>query len=167
MHVYMAMAEALVEATKELQNMEVIAFRRWASWARHKSQEELEEMRRFFKQWYDVKDRGIMGSGIKDIKEIVILGRTLKFTEAGLEYAADGKHRDAILEALGLEPESKSLGCPALAADKMDESGDEEELRRRVKSSPISVLSVMGESFHVPRTESRAPIAITIATTIT
>ena len=36
--------------------------------------------------------------------------------------------RDTILEDLGLEPESKSLGCPALGADKMDEAGDEEEL---------------------------------------
>ena len=45
---------------------------------------------------------------------MVILGRTLKFTEMGLEYTADGKHRDAILEEVGLESESKSLGCPAL-----------------------------------------------------
>ena len=48
----------------------------------------------------------------------------------GLEYTVDGKHRDAILEELGLEPESKSLKCPALGADKMDESGDEDELPR-------------------------------------
>ena len=83
-------------------------------------------MRGLFKNWYDVKDRGIMGSGTGDVNQVVIFGRTLKFTEMGLEYTADGKHRDTILEELGLEPES--LGCPALGADKMDEVGDEDEL---------------------------------------
>ena len=42
----------------------------------------------------------------EDVKELVISGTTLKFTEMGLEYTADGKHRDTILEELGLEPES-------------------------------------------------------------
>ena len=91
------------------------------------TQVELEKIRGLSK----VKDRGIMGSGTGDIKEVVILGRTLKFTEMGLEYTADGKHRDAILEELGLESESKSLGCPALGADKMDEPGDENELLKK------------------------------------
>ena len=80
------------------------------------TQVELEKIRGLFKKWYDVKDRGIMGSGTGDVKEVVILGRTLKFTEMGFEFTADGK------------PESKSLGCPALGADKMDEAGDEDEL---------------------------------------
>ena len=75
---------------------------------------ELEKMRGLFKKWYDVKDRGIMGSGTGDVKEVVVLGRTFKFMKMGLEYAADGKHRDTILEELGLEPEFKSLWCPAL-----------------------------------------------------
>ena len=74
------------------------------------TQVELERIRGLFKKWYDVKDRGNMRSGTRDIKEVVILGRILKFTEMGLEYTADGKHRDAILEELGLESESKSLG---------------------------------------------------------
>ena len=92
------------------------------------TQVELEKIRGLFKKWYDVKDRGIMGSGTWDIKEVVILGRTLKFTEMGLDYTADSKHRDAILEELGLESESKSLGCPAIGRDEMDEPGDENEL---------------------------------------
>ena len=89
------------------------------------TQVELEKIRGLFKKWYDVKDTGIMESGTKDIKEVVISGRTLKFTEMGLVYTADSKDRDAILEELGLELESKSLGCPALGADK---PGDENEL---------------------------------------
>ena len=38
------------------------------------------------------------------------------------EFTADDKQRDTILEDLGQESESKSLGCP----DKMDESGEDE-----------------------------------------
>ena len=87
------------------------------------TQVELEKIRGLFKKWYDVKDRGIMGSGTRDIKEVVISGRTLKFTEMGLEYTADGKHRDAILEELGLESESKSLGCPALGRTRWTSQG--------------------------------------------
>ena len=102
---------------------------------------ELEKIRGLFKKWCDVKDRGIMESGTRDIKEVVILGRTLKFMEMCLEYTADGKHRDAILEELGLESESKSLGCPALGADKMDEPGDENELLKEDVTSFRSVAA--------------------------
>ena len=93
------------------------------------TQVELEKMRGLFKKWYDVKDRGIMGSGTGDVKEVVILGRTLKFTEMGLEHTADGKHRDTILEELGLEA-GVLVVTSALAsgADKMDKAGDEDEL---------------------------------------
>ena len=105
------------------------------------TQVELEKIRGLFKKWYDVKDRGIMGSGTRDIKEVVILGRTLKFTEMGLEYTADCKHRDAILEELGLESESKSLGCPALGTDKMDEAGDEYEFLKEDVTSFRSVAA--------------------------
>ena len=92
------------------------------------TQVELEKMRGLVKKWYDVKDRGIMRSGTWDVKEVVVVRRSLKFTEMGLEYTADGRHRDAILEKLWLEPESKSLGCPAHGADKMEEPGGEDEL---------------------------------------
>ena len=105
------------------------------------TQVELEKIRGLFKKWYDVRDRGIMESGTRDIKEVVILGRTLKFTEMGLEYTADDKHRDAILEELGLESESKSLGCPALGADKMDEPRDENELLKEDVTSFRSVAA--------------------------
>ena len=63
------------------------------------------------------------------------------FCLAVLEYTADGKHRDAILEELGLESESKSLGCLALGADKMDEPGDENELLKEDVTSFRSVAA--------------------------
>ena len=40
-------------------------------------------------EWYDVKVRGIPGSGRRDVEEIEILGRTLRWTEKGLEHEAE------------------------------------------------------------------------------
>ena len=76
-------------------------------------------MRGLFKKWYDVNEgqkRSILGSGTGDVnvKEVVITGRTLKFTEMGLEHTADGKRRGTIWEELGLEPETQWLGVPDL-----------------------------------------------------
>ena len=34
-------------------------------------------------EWYDVKVRGILGSGKRDVREIEILGRSLRWTEEG------------------------------------------------------------------------------------
>ena len=59
----------------------------------------------------------------------------------GFEYTADGKHRDTIWEELGLEPESKSLKCPAVGADKIDEAGDEDELPKEDVAIFRSVVS--------------------------
>ena len=53
-------------------------------------------------KWFDVKVRGMLGRDKKDDKEVVILGRNLRVTEEGLEYEADRKHRQMILDQLGL-----------------------------------------------------------------
>ena len=71
-------------------------------------------MRGPFKKWYSVKDRGIIGrgGGTEDVKEVVILGRTLKCTEMGLEDTGDGKHRDAIMGAVGAGVGVQVVGMP-------------------------------------------------------
>ena len=58
------------------------------------------------REWYEIKMRGLMGSGMKDCREICILGRTLRWTEEGLEYEADRKHREALMRGLALEDEN-------------------------------------------------------------
>ena len=57
------------------------------------------------KEWYEIKDRDIMGSGNDEIKEVTILGRLLRWTEDGLEYEADPKHVRDLMEEEGLEDE--------------------------------------------------------------
>ena len=52
-------------------------------------------------EWYDVKVRGVLGSGKRDVHEIQILGRNLTWTE------------EALLEGLGLNEESKAVNSAA------------------------------------------------------
>ena len=50
--------------------------------------------------WFEIKVRGMLGQDEKDDKEIIILGRTLRWTKDGLEYEADPKHRRMIWSTL-------------------------------------------------------------------
>ena len=66
------------------------------------TESELKKIEAKMHEWYDVKVRGILGSGKHDVHEIEILGRNLTWTEEGLEYEGSDKHRRALLEGLGL-----------------------------------------------------------------
>ena len=53
-------------------------------------------------EWYDIKVRGILGSGKRDVHEIEVLGKKLTWTEEGLEYEGSDKQRRAA-RRLGVE----------------------------------------------------------------
>ena len=55
------------------------------------------------KQTYELKVRGIVGDEPEDDKEIVILNRTLRWKERGIEYEADNKHVKEILRHFNLD----------------------------------------------------------------
>ena len=52
-----------------------------------------------------------MGPGPKDDKEVIILGRIVRWTLEGLEYEADPKHRTKVLEHFGFNDKSRALSC--------------------------------------------------------
>ena len=62
---------------------------------------ELRQMKKKMEEWYEVKFRGILGSGKDDAKEVAILGRTARWTEDGIEYYADDRHRVELMNAEG------------------------------------------------------------------
>ena len=82
------------------------------------------------KEWYEIKDRGIMGSGGDEIKEVTILGRTLRWTEEGVEYEADGKHIRDLMEAEGLNENSNTVVSPVVKSKSKLEDEESEELGR-------------------------------------
>ena len=62
--------------------------------------------------WFEIKVRAILGEEDKDDKEVVILGRTVRWQDDGIYYEADEKHRILILESLGMvEGQMKSLAA--------------------------------------------------------
>ena len=71
------------------------------------TESELKRIQAMMREWYDVKVRGVLGSAKRDVHEIEILGRSLTWTKEGLEYEGSDKHRQALLEGLGLNEESK------------------------------------------------------------
>jgi hypothetical protein len=69
----------------------------------------LEAVERAMKSWYELKVKARLGDEDDDDKETDILGRRVRCTGAGFEYEADPRHREKILEALGLDEKSKGL----------------------------------------------------------
>ena len=85
---------------------------------------ELVALRKWMESWCDNKFRGIMGSGGDDMKEIEILGRTLRMTNKGLELEASRNPRLKLLGDFGLNEDSKGLSYPVV-----EDKGKEEEGR--------------------------------------
>ena len=109
---------------------------------------ELEVIRERMKEWYEVKDRGIMGSGGDEIKEVEILGRRIRWTREGIEYEGDGSHRRALMEEMGLGQDSNAVGCPAERPEGRPSGDDEVELReaeRRGFRSMAAKLNYIGQ----------------------
>ena len=56
-------------------------------------EEALEWIAGFMGGWFDIKVRGVIGGDPGDAREITILGRKLKYTDTGIEFEGDPKHR--------------------------------------------------------------------------
>ena len=94
----------------------------------------LEHLRDKMAEWYEIKDRGIMGSGRGEIREVKILGRTVRWTDEGIEYEADEKHRKELMKRTGLMEDSKAVVGPAVKDGKDDGGEHDEELTKNEKS---------------------------------
>ena len=86
-------------------------------------------------QRYEVKVCARLGPGDQDDKEATLLGRIVRREAWGISCEANPKYRESVLEALGLEKDSKSLTSPGTKdADRDDDSlpkvfGDDREYR--------------------------------------
>eukprot|EP00973_Karenia_brevis_P028201 3885601-Karenia_brevis.AAC.1 len=58
--------------------------------------------------WFEIKVRAVLGPEPKDDREVAILGRIVRWNDAGIEYEADPKHRKIILEYFGFDSKAKS-----------------------------------------------------------
>ena len=53
---------------------------------------------KLMQSWFEIKVRGILGPDDKDCKEMVILGRVVKWKSWGIEWSADPKHREIVID---------------------------------------------------------------------
>ena len=98
-------------------------------------------------EWYDIKFRGIMGSEADEIKAVTILGRRLRWTQEGLEYEGDPKHRQELIKKSGLTEESKAAVSATVKETGGLEDDDtrlEEEEARKCRGE-IALLNYMGQ----------------------
>ena len=89
--------------------------------------QELEKIREKMQGWYEIKMRGVVGDGIQDMKQMLILNRTIVWDGNKIIYKADPKHSKTIIEEMGLRVGSKGLMSPCVREDVGDER-DEEDL---------------------------------------
>ena len=83
----------------------------------------LQELRKALSEMsdrYDKKVRGILGIGTRDVREMEILVKNLRWTEEGLERVASDGHRQALPEGLGLSKESKTVTSAAVKPVRVD-----------------------------------------------
>ena len=95
------------------------------------------------KAWFDVKIRGRRGPSKSDVKEIVILGRIVRWTKEDLEWEADPKHLEILMAGLGFKADSKPLGQPAAKMEKCaDTTPLKDEQVKQYRSRAMRLSSV-------------------------
>ena len=65
---------------------------------------------------YELRKGGRLGPGKDDAKEILVLNRAIRWTETGLEYEADPRQAERLLEGLGLDEKCNKTATPGLRA---------------------------------------------------
>jgi hypothetical protein len=90
---------------------------------------ELLKMKAKMEDWYQIKCRGFIGDDQGDCKEMSILNRLVAWDGRQLIYTADKKHRNIVMEDLGLQPgHSKALSMPISRESLEEMQMDGEEL---------------------------------------
>ena len=76
-------------------------------------QAEIDRVCKILRERYEIKLRGVMGPGVNDDKEISLLNRIVRWTEAGIEYELDPRHTEILIEQLGLSG-AKPVSTPGI-----------------------------------------------------
>ena len=63
---------------------------------------------------YELRKGGRLGPGKDDAKEILVLNRVIRYTEHGLEYEADPRQAERLLEGLKLDSGCNPVATPGL-----------------------------------------------------
>jgi hypothetical protein len=73
--------------------------------------EDLLVVQSWLKEAFEIEVRGMLGELDVEDKPAAILGRTVRWCDDGIEYEADTKHPQKLLDFFGFDRGSKTLGC--------------------------------------------------------
>ena len=90
--------------------------------------EDLDWVLSLLRSRYEVKNRGRLGTGPKDVREIDMLGRIIRVTDDGVSWEGDPRRQDLLEEYFGLDVSSKTLSKNGYADDR--EQGGKEPVKR-------------------------------------
>ena len=71
-----------------------------------------------FSRRYELKNRGRLGRGFKDVQTIDMLGRTIKITKEGISWEGDPRHKDILVKHFGMNESTKVLNTNGHGYDK-------------------------------------------------
>ena len=71
------------------------------------------DLEKALEEHYELKRGGRLGPGPEDDEEATVLNRVVRWTEQGLEYEADPRQVEKLLEALDLE-DAKKIATPGV-----------------------------------------------------
>ena len=91
---------------------------------------QLHWIREKIESWFETKVRGMLGPDAGDDKQITFLGRIVEWTESGIEFQADPKHRQMVIDLYQFNDRTKAVvtnGVP-LTDKEMSEMKEGEKL---------------------------------------
>ena len=89
---------------------------------------------------FEIKVRAILGNDAGDDKEVILLGRLLRWTKMGIAYEADPKHRRVILEEFGMD--SNTTRPLTVNGDKDSKPDEEYEMEELCKEEDAKFLGM-------------------------
>ena len=75
---------------------------------------EIDWFERLLEEKYELKKGGRLGPAPSDCKELTILNRVIRWTDQGVEYEADPRQGERLLEGIGLDGGCKATATPGL-----------------------------------------------------
>ena len=116
----------------------------------------LDQYERLLSEAFELKIRGRLGEEEGCDKEIRILNRVVKITESGLEYEADPRHAELLVDSLGLQGKAPALTTGVKENPREDQvqvAEEPEEIQEEPQSqelaNKINVLKMTNVRFNL------------------
>jgi len=81
---------------------------------------------------YELKNRGRLGTGPKDVRKIDMLGRLIEITDEGITWTGDPRHQDLLEKHFGMDESTKVLGKTVIRTIK-SRGGSQSYLRKSLR----------------------------------